>query len=167
VKIVPPFWVDASSLVEAHRRKYRDKRHEFWGFLSSKVTDGSVCSPMQVYEELLKGKAGDYLINFGKSRPGMKVFANRSIFDAYRVIAGHVAATYEPKRWEEFLGGGDAWVIAFAMRMGGTVVTEESASRKKKIRIPPVCEALVVCRTAPVAGEPRNSAEPILETEDL
>lgn len=144
MKIAPPFWLDTSSLVEAHRRKFRDKRHHFWGLLSSKVDDGTVCSPLQVYEELLKGKAGDHLINFGKSRPGMKVFGNRSVQDGYRVVAEHVKASYDARKWGEFLAGGDAWVIAFAMKVGGTVVTEESSSRKKKIRIPLVCEALVV-----------------------
>ena len=147
MKIAPPFWLDTSSLVEAHRRKYRNKAHEFWGLLSSKIAEGSVCSPLQVYEELLKGEAGDHLIKFGKSRPGMQIFGNRAVQDAYRVVTGHIAATYEAKKWSEFLGGGDAWVIAFAMSLGGTVVTEESSSRKKKIRIPVVCGDLVVSFT--------------------
>jgi hypothetical protein len=135
-----PFWVDTSSLVEAHRRLYPLELYgEFWGFLAGKISDGSILAPKKVFEEICAGD-DDHLKRFVQSREKeLRVFPVAKVQDGFRIIADYVKATYPLRRWAEFLSGGDAWVIAYAMKIGGTVVTEESDSRKKKIRIPTVC----------------------------
>ena len=54
-------------------------------------------------------------------------------------IADFVQSNYKRNQYEEFLVGADPWLIATAKCMGGTVITGESKSRKRKIRIPTIC----------------------------
>ncbi|HXP68469.1 MAG TPA: DUF4411 family protein, partial [Candidatus Dormibacteraeota bacterium] len=54
-------------------------------------------------------------------------------------VADHVTVTYPRHKSEEFLSGADPWIIACVLSVGGTVVTQESTSRRRKVRIPIVC----------------------------
>lgn len=133
------FWIDASSLVEAHRRMYPpEKKPEFWAFMGEQIENGTVCSTKKVYDELLKGQ--DYLKTWSKSRRGLCKRPLRDVQDAYRRVADFARANHPMRLWDEFLAGGDAWIIASALAHGGTVVTEESTSRNGKIRIPGMCK---------------------------
>lgn len=60
--------------------------------------------------------------------------------DCYRDIANYIVANFSREKAEDFLSGADPWVIASAWYVGGTVVTHESSSRKRKIRIPVICQ---------------------------
>jgi hypothetical protein len=138
--------MDTSAFVEARRRLYPASNLPFWGFLAKHIEAGSICSPTQVFKEVCEGT--DWLKEFVKARPGgLNIKTERRIQDGMRVVADHVKSQYPLRRWSDFLSGGDAWVIACALKIVGTVVTEESAHLKKKIRIPVVCERLVVRHT--------------------
>jgi hypothetical protein len=110
------------------------------------VGQGAVCAPKKVYDEVMKGK--DYLRKWIKSRSGCRVPPSREVQNEFRRIAAMVKGQYSNSKAVEFLSSGDGWVIASALANGGTVVTLESLSRKKKVRMPEICDALEVkyCR---------------------
>jgi hypothetical protein len=119
-----------------------DKRPEFWAFIAEQIENGTVGSTKKVYDELLKGQ--DYLKTWTKSRKALCKRPSRAVQDAYRRIADFARANYPMRLWDEFLDGGDAWIIASALSEGGGVVTEESTWRNGKIRIPSVCKSFDV-----------------------
>jgi hypothetical protein len=139
------FWIDTCSLVQAHRHIYPPDQNptpEFWGFMAGHIANGTVCSTKTVYDEIMLGK--DYLKQWAKHRRNLKIKPTRTVQAAYRKVADFVRSTYPTRWWDEFLDDGDAWVIASAFALGGKVVTQESSSRLKKIRIPVVCEQFEV-----------------------
>ena len=70
----------------------------------------------------------------------MCIKGNRAVQECYRQIANHVYTKYKAHQADEFLRGGDGWVIAHAMATGGVVVTHESErSKKSRIKVPAVC----------------------------
>jgi len=135
-----PFWLDTNVLVEAAKRHYKfDRVPKFWSFLSMEIQAGSICSPKAVYDELMPYK--DRLTTWVRARKekGLCVFPNDDVQAHLSKVADFVDTTYARYKSAEFLSGADPWIIAYALSMGGTVVTQESSSRKKKIRIPTVC----------------------------
>jgi hypothetical protein len=135
-----PFWLDANVFVEAKNRYYKFERvPKFWSFLSAQIQVGSICSPKAVYDELMPYR--DQLSAWVKTRKakGLCVNPNDDIQSHFSRVANHVATKYPRHRSEEFLSGADPWVIAYSLHFGGTVVTQESTSRRKKVRIPTVC----------------------------
>jgi Domain of unknown function (DUF4411) len=151
LKLTPPFWLDTNTFVEAKNRWYPfDRVPKFWAFLAKEIKDGSICSPKAVYDELMQGK--DQVTTWVRTRKddGLCVAADADVQTKYREIAAFVQSKYPRNQYEEFLSGADPWLIATAMRFGGTVVTQESDSRRKKIRIPTVCtEFSVPCTDTP------------------
>jgi predicted nucleic acid-binding protein len=148
LSLPPPFWLDTNVFVEAKNRWYRFEIFpKFWDFLSEEIDNGSICSPKFVYDEIMKGK--DKLTEWIRVRKnkGVCISADANVQLEYRKIAAHVLAKYPRNQYEEFLAGADGWLIATAIRFGGTVVTQESHSRKKKIRIPTICAAFNVQNT--------------------
>jgi hypothetical protein len=136
-----PFWLDTNVYVEAKNRYYTFERvPKFWSFLSGKLDDGSICSPKNVYDELVNYH--DQLAQWVKARKskGLCVKTDGPVQKHLAAIAEHVVAQYPRFKSQEFLSGADAWVVACALHFGGTVVTQESTSRRKKIRIPIVCQ---------------------------
>ena len=127
--------------VEAKNRYYPFERvPKFWAFLSQHIEEGTMCSPSFVYDELVVYK--DDLAKWIKTRKtkGLRVATDGHIQGEYRKIADHVATNYTQPKSEEFLTGADPWVIACALHVGGTVVTQESTSRTRKVRIPTICK---------------------------
>lgn len=71
--------------------------------------------------------------------------ASRAVHECYATIADHVMGKHGPRKANDFLRGGDGWVIAHAMEMGqdGVVVTQESARHSNaKVKVPTVCKEL-------------------------
>lgn len=134
------YWPDTNVFIEAKNRYYAFQMvPQFWSFLSGKMEDGVIRCPRIVYGELLKYQ--DDLAKWARTRKKwMSLSSNDAVDKNYSDIADHVYATYSRPKADEFLGGADGWVIAYVMHFGGTVVTQESTSRKKKVRIPIICE---------------------------
>ena len=135
-----PFWLDTNVYVEAANRYYTFERvPKFWSFSSGKIESGSICSPKSVYDELMPYK--DRLSSWVKARKtkGLCVHEGDNIQREFSKVADHVTVTYPRHKSEEFLSGADPWIIACVLSVGGTVVTQESTSRRRKVRIPIVC----------------------------
>jgi hypothetical protein len=132
--------MDANVYIECKNRWYPFHRvPKFWSFLSARIEDGSIFSPKAVYDELLEYE--DQLSTWAKSRKrGIGVAPVPGVQDCYRDIANYIVANFSREKAEDFLSGADPWVIASAWYVGGTVVTHESSSRKRKIRIPVICQ---------------------------
>ena len=136
-----PFWLDSNVYIEAKNRYYKfDRVPKFWSFLHGKLQDGSICSPKYVYNELISYR--DQLATWVRTRKSMGICIpmEQPIQTEMNKVADHVAAKYPRHKCGEFLSDADPWVIACAMSVGGTVVTQESSSRKTKVRIPTVCQ---------------------------
>jgi hypothetical protein len=87
------------------------------------------------------GRSGDLESKPLKRRGTEEAERNRVItLDWGDRVMGKTTPTYPRNKSEEFLSGSDPWVIAYALRHAGTVVTQESSSRKRKVRIPVVCQ---------------------------
>lgn len=139
------YWLDTNVFIEAKSTYYPFARvPQFWKFLAQEITRGNICCPRPVYDELMQHK--DQLATWAKVRKssGMCVQQPAEVYKRYNIICDYVVKNTSRHRAEEFLAGADGWVIAYAMHFGGTVVTQEARSRKKKVRIPPICQVLNV-----------------------
>ena len=146
-----PFWLDANVFIEAKNRWYPfDRVPKFWAFLAAEIDAGSISCPKYVYDEIMQGK--DQLAVWIRARKskGLCIKADADVQVEYRKIVAYVSSKYPRNQYEEFLSGADPWLIAAAMRFGGTVVSQESTSRKSKIRIPTICGVFSVpCTDTP------------------
>lgn len=136
------YWLDTNVFIEANNTYYPFTRvPKFWAFVSERLASGELRCCKPVYEELLKQQ--DQLSKWVKTRKGngMCVQPENGVFVRYKQeICDHIIQTYNYRWYEEFCSGADGWVVAYAMHFGGTVVTQESRSRKRKIRIPIICK---------------------------
>jgi hypothetical protein len=146
----PPYWIDSSVLITAHKTTYRFKLFPvFWSFLSKKLTDGVLRSPRLVYQELVEN-VKDELANWAKNRrrDGLCITASREVQEAFTKVADYVnkSPRYGQPAQAQFLRGADPWLIAHAIAEGGTVVTQETSvsPESQKVRIPDVCDHFTV-----------------------
>lgn len=138
---MPIYWLDADVYIQAKNGPYKFERIPgFWVFLAQQFDNGNIKSPKRVYDELTDGS--DVLASWCRRMRdrGLSVKADKDVQHCYRQIANHVHTKYKPHQANEFLKGGDGWVIAHAMATGGIVVAQESErSKKSKIKVPTVC----------------------------
>ena len=142
----PEYWLDTSALIESKKRWYRfDVVPGFWSFIDSKVSDGVICSPVAVYDELVK-RTDDDLAAWAKERKGMPFFMDPSqaVQGSLNDIANYVNSEYgSVKAANDFLDGADPWMVAYARVHGGTVITLETgavAGRTPRVKLPIVCD---------------------------
>jgi hypothetical protein len=140
------YWLDADVFIQASRKWYKFERvPEFWGFIDKQLQAGAIRCPQAIFDDIVKGT--DQLAQWVKSRKqnGLCVPLSDGVFAAYAVVANHIdASIHRQYQKDEFLSASDGWLIAYAMDSNATVVTQESSSRKRKIRIPTVCSDLKV-----------------------
>lgn len=138
------YWLDASSLIWCDRDLFQlDMIPKYWHWLETKFSDGSVVTHKKIYDEVVKGAAGEkpsQLAIWVKSRKGP--WCGYGCTDESKALAGEIS-TYCLGRWgyetsKEFLDGADALLIARAAIDEGIVVTQESVN--KHPRIPGVCD---------------------------
>jgi hypothetical protein len=138
-----PFWFDANVLIEAKNRWYPFSLvPNFWRNIGEEIERGSIRCPKAVFDEIVSDKEKeDQLARWVRARKsfGLCVLPTSPIQDNYREIADYLSSKHSRYQLEEFLTGADLWLIATAKVLGGTVVTGESKSRKRKIRVPTVC----------------------------
>lgn len=142
--------IDASVLMEAHRRYYRfGVCPGFWECLVWHHKQGAVISIDRVKKEIDEGKdalrhwaRNDCPASFFESTNG-KVIGGR-----YGEIIGWANAQnrYVPEALAEFATVADGWLVAYAGEHGLTVVTQEVAApeSKKEVKVPDVCKAFKV-----------------------
>lgn len=135
------YWLDADVFIQAKNGPYKFERVPgFWVFLAEQLESGKIKSPKKVYDELTDGS--DLLASWCRRmrHRGLCVNADKTVQDCYRQIANHVHTKYKPHQANEFLRGGDGWVIAHAMAVSGVVVAQESErSKKGRVKVPTVC----------------------------
>lgn len=143
---MPVYWLDADVYIQAKNGPFKIERVPgFWVFLAKQFDEGKIRSPKMVYDELTD--FSDVLANWCRrmrSR-GIAVVGNKDVQECFNKIANHVHGKHPQHLANEFLKGGDGWVIAHAMATGGIVVTQESSrSKKGRIKVPTVCRELGV-----------------------
>jgi Domain of unknown function (DUF4411) len=143
---MPIYWIDAVVLIQSSNTFHPfDRVPKFWSFISQQLDAGVIKAPKIVWQEVADGN--DWLAQWVQQRreKGLCVAASKSVQAYLGPISAHVVGKYKPHQANEFLKGGDPWVIAHAMDSEGIVVTQESPrSIKAKVKIPTVCKSLGV-----------------------
>jgi len=142
--------VDASVLMEAHRRYYRfGVCPGFWESLIWHHKQGVVTSIDRVRKEVEEGK--DALRQWVKDECPSTFFEStnsKATGERYGKIISWAGAQnrYRPEALAEFAIVADGWLVAYAGEHGLTVVTQEVAApeSKKEVKVPDVCEAFKV-----------------------
>jgi hypothetical protein len=139
---VKVYWIDADVLIQAVNLYYPfDRVPKFWSFLGEQLEQQTIKAPKVVYDEVCAGN--DELADWCALRKdkGLCIKASKAVQDAYGDVATHVVNKYKFHQANEFLKGGDGWVIAHALDGDGMVVTQESTkSHKAKVKVPTVCK---------------------------
>ncbi|MCD6291809.1 MAG: DUF4411 family protein [Anaerolineae bacterium] len=140
--------------IEAHRRYYAfDIVPGFWDALIDSAKQGIICSPLPVYEELIRSE--DQLAGWARyHKETLFADPDEATVNAYTEIADLVVLHYEPQHVQVFLDGADPWVIASAKVHELAVVTMEGLKSEQtnpksgrvrgKIQIPNVCRRVGV-----------------------
>ncbi|MDA8349362.1 MAG: DUF4411 family protein [Pseudomonadota bacterium] len=145
------YLVDASVLMQAHRRYYRfGVCPGFWDCLARHHKQGRVSSIDRVRKEVEQG-GKDELRQWTKTACPATFFeatTGRNIGDGYgRVISwAGSQGRYRQEALAEFATVADGWLVAYAKEHGLTVVTQEVSApeSKKEVKIPDVCNAFKV-----------------------
>lgn len=144
------YLIDASVLMEAHRRYYRfGVCPGFWECLVWHHKQGVVFSIDRVKKEIDEGK--DALRHWAKSNCPATFFVStnsKEIGSSYGEIITWANAQnrYRPEALAEFATVADGWLVAYAGEHGLTVVTQEVAAPESKteVKVPDVCGAFKV-----------------------
>jgi hypothetical protein len=144
------YLVDASVLMEAHRRYYRfGICPGFWDCLAWHHKQGVVSSIDRVRKEVEEGK--DELRQWAKRKCPTTFFESTTgtvVGERYGNVISWVGTQgrYRPEALAEFANAADGWLVAYAGEHGMTVVTQEVAAPESKteVKIPDVCKAFDV-----------------------
>lgn len=141
-----PYLLDANVFIEAKQRYYGlDFCPAFWEWLVAENAAGRVYSIEKVGDEL--AARADELSEWAAGRGrGFFVPVKPGMLDALRMVSAWVAAQrYEPSAKTAFLEDADYYLVAQALALGYSVVTQEVPSDSlKKVKIPDVCVGLGV-----------------------
>jgi hypothetical protein len=144
------YLVDASVLMEAHRRYYRfDVCPGFWECLAWHHKQGVISSIDRVRKEVEEGK--DELRQWVKTKCPATFFEStttKAVGDRYGKV---ISWAGEQKRYlsealAKFARAADGWLVAYAGEHGLTIVTQEVSApeSKKEVKIPDVCDAFEI-----------------------
>ena len=144
---MPDFWLDADSLIRAHRGAYRFSFDTpFWNFLEMKARDGIIGSPQIVFDNEIastsKIEEKDRLELWARELKGIFFLPPT---DSVQVEFGKVVnyiqnnGRFTKPNVAKCLSGADPWLVAYPMALGGKIVTfEASAPISKDPKIPDV-----------------------------
>ena len=139
--------MDADSLIRPHREAYPfDMVRPFWDFLEIKAKEGIIGSPEIIFNMELTPASNnpDALYQWAKEQLGILFYpVENPIQICYSEIVNHVqnCGKYKQQWVASFLSGADPWVIAYAMAMGGKIVTfEKSEPNSKRPKIPDIAD---------------------------
>jgi hypothetical protein len=114
---VAKYLLDANTLIEPYRRFYPpDLAPGFWQWLEEQFSKSLIVIPRMVFQEI---KDGDELSKWVKDQvskyPTIIIDPDTSITQAVGAIGAFVLANYNTEHADEFLNGGDPWLIAHGM----------------------------------------------------
>ena len=125
---MPDFWLDSDVLISAKNGLLAfDIAPRFWAALDCHFEAVRISSPVMVYEELTSNYHQDELADWARARRATHFTdANEQTQEQFTHIADYVVSAYEPAFAEAFLDCADPWLIAYAVCLGGVVVTGEA-----------------------------------------
>lgn len=144
------FCLDSDVYITASNFYYNnDFAQGFWQALELKAIEKVICSPINVYNEIQKGK--DWLANWMKLiKQDLIVTPDAQTGVEMGRISNFVFEKYVPHQSSLFLNAADPWVIAYALAHNLVVVTLEKRinnlplnSRGQlecKVKIPNICD---------------------------
>ncbi|MCH8282335.1 MAG: DUF4411 family protein [Chloroflexi bacterium] len=122
------FWLDAGVFIRPNRDGFYSLQlvPTFWQMLVQKAAEGTLASPMRVYQEI--ADYGDNLSAWANDHrdSGLFVVADQNVQAKFTQVADYVTQNYSGHKAQEFLGGADPWVIAHALADNSTIVGYES-----------------------------------------
>ncbi len=148
------YCLDANVFIEAYRRYYAfDIAPGFWEALSEWTAQDIICSPLSVYDEIIRSQ--DQLAEWAKGfKDSLFIVPDGSTVTAYSNIADLAVQHYEPQHVQVFLDGADPWVIAHGKAHELVLVTMESPKAEQiskktgliagEIKIPNICQRVGV-----------------------
>ncbi len=141
--------LDANVFIAAARGYYAfDILPSFWQSLVDLAHEGSLCSIDRVSKEL--GRQADALAEWaaGPFSGGFASTDDSSVIARYSQLQEWVANNpqFKPAAKSEFADSADAWLVAYALAMESTVVSQEVArpAATSRIKIPDVCATFAV-----------------------
>lgn len=145
------YWMDTDSFITPYQGPYRfQTAPQFWDFIKQQAEQGIIGSPEMVLDKELtepppprdKPKQRDRLAMWAAPLRGILfIRVDDNVQDCYREVAQYVqnSGKFKPYWIEKFLGGADAWVIAYAKAHTGKVVTlEVPQPQAKKPKVPDI-----------------------------
>lgn len=141
------YLLDSDVFIDAKNRHYGfDIVPAFWDWLIQANQNGRVFTVERCAQEVIAG--GDELADWMKAQPSTFVIKPSAQAQAalQAVSAWAIAAGYRQGAVAEFLAAGDYFLVAQALSLGFTVVTQEEPAplAQKKIKIPDACTAMGV-----------------------
>ncbi len=135
----PAYLLDANVFIEAKNSYYQfDFAPGFWDWLDKEQTAGHHASVYPIYEELERGN--DKLAEWVRARKNDDWFipvtdlATQTVFS--QIAEWVMEQPFKEQAKEEFLGGGDPWLIAKAKSISATVVTTRSLNPRARREFP-------------------------------
>lgn len=145
----PLYVLDANVLIEAFQRYYAfDLVPEFWDGLVWHSQAGRICSIDRIQDELERGK--DELAKWADGSFGHAFASTRDkdVIEAYRRVIqwSESQARFTRSAKSQFAQTADAWLVAYALAKGCTLVTHETPAPngRNQVKIPDVCIAFGV-----------------------
>ena len=132
--------LDTNVISNLHKNFYRKRFVSLWEAFDQLVAEGKVTSTREVYHELQNGRPG---ADTEWAKANERLFATpdakEGAFVGQIYSVAHFQANIE--RQKLFKGGrnADAFIVARAYAVGGTVVTMERLSANA-VKVPNVCE---------------------------
>jgi Domain of unknown function (DUF4411) len=154
-----PYIVDTNFFIEAHRRSYPlDVFPSFWDKVSELAITKQICSIDRVKKEIFRNEDGLKIWSLSKLPDYFWHSSAHTVLGAYPQVIGWAASKlehpYSQTALDEFLHSdeADAWLVAYALDLGKTLVTNEIAApdSKKKVKIPDACNAFRVRHISPI-----------------
>ena len=141
------YLLDSDVLIDATRRHYPfDIVPAFWDWLARAHADDRVFTVQRVAEEVMA--VGDELADWMKAQPAtFRIAPGAADQPALQQVSQWAAAAdYNQGALVTFLQAGDYFLIAQALSLGYTVVTQEKPApeSRKRIKIPDACNAVGV-----------------------
>lgn len=144
---MPDFWLDANSLIIPHRGAHRFSFNTpLWNFLETQAHDGIIGSPQIVFDDEIasdnKIEEKDALELWARELKGILFLPpTNSVQVEYARVVNYIQnnGRFTQPNVAKCLGGADPWLIAYALALGGKIVTfEVSALKSKDPKIPDV-----------------------------
>jgi hypothetical protein len=131
---------DTGVISNLHKNYYRKRFVSLWKAFDQLVADGKVTSTREVLHELSDGSPGADL-DWAKANPKLFVTpdADEGAFVARIYAVAHFQANIEKQKLYKGGRNADAFVVARAFAIGGTVVTAEHF-KPNAVKVPNICK---------------------------